>query len=226
MAFVAGYVLMPAVQRECSPHVVKQPCLPVEIVMAFQARSTLGSELSVVNLPVAVQAVGRELGELLHHRSLAPGPEMAGPAGLLSMGAFQQVVCKGMVEGDVAPSGIFVAGGALLVRVILLIQDRRMDVFVTVLTQGADPPEFPAISFPVAVKAWDGQVRPTESKWRLLMLFYGEKGRGEPVLAMALRAIGHRDSGGELFPVVVRMAVGAARVFQRHRVAFLVAGGT
>ena len=80
MAFVAGYVLMPAVQWECSEIVVKHTCLPVEIVVAFQARSTLGSKLSVVNLPVAVQTVGRELGKLLHLQSLSPGLEMAGTA--------------------------------------------------------------------------------------------------------------------------------------------------
>ena len=142
------------------------------------------------------------------------------------MGPFEQVACEGMVESDVAPAGIFVAGAALFVRVVLLIQDRRMDVFVTIVARLADPPEFPAIRFFVAVKARDGQVRPAECKWRLLMLFKGEKGRGEAILVMALRAIGHRGSGVELFPVVVRMAVCAARVLQLHRVSSLVAGGT
>ena len=69
-----------------------------------------------------------------------------------------------MVKSDIAPAGIFVAGGALFVRVILLIQDSQMDVFVTVVTRLADPPEFPAISFLVAVKARDGQMCPAESK--------------------------------------------------------------
>jgi hypothetical protein len=141
------------------------------------------------------------------------------------MGTFQPVAGQGMVEGDVVPAGIFVAGGTLLVRVILLIQDLRMDVLVAVLARLANLPEFPAVSFPVAVKAGDGQVRPAESKARLLMPFRGEKGGGESVLVMALRAIGHRGPGGKLFPVVIRMTVGTSRVLQFYRIASFVAGG-
>jgi hypothetical protein len=66
MATGAGHVPVLPVQRECSEGVVEQPCLPVEVIMAFQAQGAPGPKLPVVDLPVASQAVGGELGELLH----------------------------------------------------------------------------------------------------------------------------------------------------------------
>jgi len=91
MTFGTGDVPVLSVQWKCSEGVVEQPRLPVEVIMAFQARCALGPELLVMYLPVAFQAVGRELGELLDRGTRFTCLDMAGPAGLFPVCTFQKV---------------------------------------------------------------------------------------------------------------------------------------
>jgi hypothetical protein len=92
------------VQRKRCAVVVEQPSLPVEVIMAFQARSALGLKLPVVHLPVAFQAVLREFGELLDRGTRFTCIYMAGTAGLFPVCPFKQVARELMVEGDVVPA--------------------------------------------------------------------------------------------------------------------------
>ena len=225
MAFDTGNFPVLPVQRKCSESMVEQPCLPVKVIMAFQARSALCPELLVVYLSVTFQAVGGELGELLNRRTRITCFNVAGPAGLFPVCPFQRVTRKGMVEGDVTPTGIFMARCALFVRIVLRIQNCCMNILMTVITLDAYLPEFPAIVFPVTVEAGNGPVGPAKYKWGAVVSFDGEQGGGESLFSMALRAVGCRGSGGELFPVIICMAVGAAGVFQSSRIPVLVAGG-
>jgi|GEM_PF-3056302 len=119
MAFGTGNVLVFTVQRKSGERMVEQPCLPVEVIMAFQARGSAGPELPVVYLPVAFQAVCGELGEFLDRGTGFTGIYMTCPAGLFPVFSFQAVACKRMVERDVTPAGVFMADCALFVRVIL-----------------------------------------------------------------------------------------------------------
>jgi len=91
MTFGTGDVPVLPVQWKCGEGVVEQPRLPVKVIMAFQARCALGPELLVVYLPVAFQAVGRELGELLDRRTRITCFNMAGTAGLFPVCPFQKV---------------------------------------------------------------------------------------------------------------------------------------
>ena len=100
-----------------------------------------------------------------------------------------------------------------------------MDVLVAVGARFTDLSEFPAVAFPMAIKAGSGLVGLSKDKGRAVVPFDGEQGGGESKFGMALRAIGRGGPGGELLPVVVRMAVGAACMFQRARVPILVTGG-
>jgi hypothetical protein len=119
MAFGAGYIPVLPIQRKCGEGVVEQPCLPVKVIMAFQARSALGPELLVVHIPVAFQAVGGEFGELLDRGTRFTCIYVAGPAGLFPVCPFESVACEGVIEGDITPSGIFMACRALFVWVVL-----------------------------------------------------------------------------------------------------------
>jgi hypothetical protein len=58
MASITGHIPVFPVQREFGQAVVEQTCFPVIIIMAFKARNTLDSELSVVDFPMAFEAVG------------------------------------------------------------------------------------------------------------------------------------------------------------------------
>jgi hypothetical protein len=93
MTFGTGDLSVLPVQRKCCYGVVEQPCLPVEVIMAFQARSALGSELFVVYLPVAFQTVGGEPGELLDRGTRFTCLNVAGPAGLFFVCPLQKVAC-------------------------------------------------------------------------------------------------------------------------------------
>jgi len=119
MTFGAGYIPVFTIQRENGEGMVEQPCLPVEVIMAFQARGALCPELPVVYLPVAFQAVGGEFGELLDRGTGFTGIYMTGPAGLFLVFPFQLVSSERMVESDVTPARVFMADCTLFVRVIL-----------------------------------------------------------------------------------------------------------
>ena len=119
MAFGAGNVPVFPVQGESCEGMVEQPCLPVEVIMAFQARSSLCPELPVVYLPVAFQAVCGEPGKFLDRGTCFTGIYMAGSAGLFLVFSFQVIAGKGMVERDVTPAGFLMAYCALFVRVVL-----------------------------------------------------------------------------------------------------------
>jgi hypothetical protein len=61
-----------------------------------------------------------------------------------------------------------------------------MNILMTLITPGADLPEFPAITFPVAVEAGNGLVGAAQDKGRAIVSFDGEKGGGESLFGMAL----------------------------------------
>jgi len=96
---------------------------------------------------------------------------------------------------------------------------------MAIIAPDADLPEFPAVAFPVTVETGSGLVGSVKDKRGMVVLFDGEKGGGESLFVMALRAVGYGGSGSKLFPVVIRMAVGAAEVLQSARIPVLVAGG-
>ena len=89
---------------------------------------------------------------------------MAGPAGLLPVFPFQAVTREGMVKAYITPAGILMADRTLFIGVVLGLQDRRMDVFMAVAACDADLPEFPAVSFPVTVKAGCCQMGPVQDE--------------------------------------------------------------
>jgi hypothetical protein len=132
--------------------------------MAFKARCALGAELPVMHLPVAFQAIGRESGEILRGITSLTRAEMAGPAGLFPVHPFQKVARGAMVKGDIIPTGISMARQALLIGVILQIQNCGVNVLVTVVALDSDLPEFPALIFSVAVKTGYGQVGAAQGK--------------------------------------------------------------
>jgi len=80
MAFMAGNIPVFPVKRKSGKGMVEEPCLPVEVIMAFKAGCALGAELPVMLLPVAFQAIGRESGEILDRSTRLSGTYMAGPA--------------------------------------------------------------------------------------------------------------------------------------------------
>ena len=149
---------------------------------------------------------------------------MAVPARFLIMCPFQFVAGKGMFETDLPPAGVLMAGPAILSGIIFFVQVLCMDILVAIITLDPDLPEFPAIGFPVAVKAGYGQVGSSQGKGCLLVAFNGIKGGGEPVLCVTLGAIGLPAIRKELLTVIVLVAVCTALMFEFHRVTILMTG--
>lgn len=144
--------------------------------MAFKAGCSPGTELPVMHLPVALQAIGREPREILNHFAGLSATYMTGPAGLFCVSPFQQVARSAVVEGDIAPAGVFVACQALPAGIILRVQNPGMNVLVAVAAFFTDLPEFPALTFAVTLEAGDGQVCTAQGKGSIPVPFDGVQG--------------------------------------------------
>ena len=95
-----------------------------------------------------------------------------------------------MIKGNIAPLGVLVAGQALLIRIVLRIQDLSMDVLMAVAALFTDLPEFPALIFTVAVETGYGLVGASQGKGSVVVPFDGVQGGGESPLGVALGAVG------------------------------------
>jgi len=69
-----------------------------------------------------------------------------------------------MVKRDIAPPGVIVASQALLIGIVLWIQNCSVNVLVAVVAFFTDLPEFPALTFAVAVETGYGLVSAAQGK--------------------------------------------------------------
>lgn len=158
--------------------------------MAFKTGCALGVKLPVMNLTVTFQAPGREPGEILDRITPLIRAHMAVPAGLFPVCPFKQVARSVMIKGNIAPPGVPVAGQALLIGIVLLIQYLSMDVLMAVAALFTDLPEFPALIFTVAVETGYCLVGSSQGKGSVVVPFDGVQSGGKSLFGVALGTVG------------------------------------
>jgi len=122
---------------------------------------------------MTIRADGGQLRELLNHPALFPLSEMAGFTGLVFMGTFQPVPCPGMIKGNLTPAGCLMAVLTTGFRIVLLIQERDMDIFVAVGTICSQLSKGPPVVLFMAFKTRSGQVSSCQLKGVSVVSFNG-----------------------------------------------------
>jgi hypothetical protein len=162
------------VEFEIRPVVIERSDLPQSCGMAAEAvGSSSCFKLFVMIVFMTVGTAGGQARKPLNHDSRRIPYKMTNPAAFGCMGAVKQETGAGMVKRNFAPGCGFMAGIAVLVRVILFLEERTVNVLVAVGTANSDVFETPFGLFPVTGKTGCGQVGILQPEAACVMLLDG-----------------------------------------------------
>jgi hypothetical protein len=131
-----------------------------------------------------------------------------------------------MIKGYFAPFVAAVAIYTARFRIVFVLQDRLMNVFMTIVAGDSYLPEAPSVIFLMTTETGSCQVRTSQLKGALVMHFNGKSGLLKSLEGMAFRTIGGTVLCHELFFMIISVAINTPAVPDIFCIACFMATGT